>query len=270
MSVQVDTIVVNPQRIPDPVLATDLLSAVLRMEPKPLLEKIKQAIDNKRGFLYVKRKVTEEEAQKLRSYGLDWIEFRTESTRLYPKEERAAHVIGSVNHEEHGNNGVELSLEKQLIGKPGVMRTQADVRQNVFDRKYFTDPQPGKNITLTIDERIQYTAERELKKAVELNHCKTGSIVVMNPKTGEILAMTSFPTFNPNERPEEGENLSSRSNLAVSAPFEPGSVFKVITIAAGSGDDEHNAAHHHSLRQWPDDAVQAGDSRSQFVPVAVH
>jgi cell division protein FtsI (penicillin-binding protein 3) len=232
MSVQVDTVVVNPLRIPDPAVAADLLSAVLDLEPKPLLEKIKQAIENKRGFLYVKRKVTDEESQKLRSYGLDWIEFRTESTRLYPKEQRAAHVVGAVNHEERGNNGIELSLDKVLRGTSGVMRTEADVHQNVFDRKYFTDPQPGKNITLTIDERIQYVAERELKKAVQINHCKTGSVVVMNPHSGEILAMTSYPTYNPNDRPEEGENLSSRLNLAVSAPFEPGSVFKVITIAA--------------------------------------
>ena len=114
MSVQVDTIVVNPQRIPDPVSRPISFPPFFRLEPKPLLEKIKQAIDNKRGFLYVKRKVTEEEAEKLRSYGLDWIEFRTESTRLYPKEQRAAHVVGSVNHEEHGNNGVELSLEKHF------------------------------------------------------------------------------------------------------------------------------------------------------------
>ena len=223
----------NPLRIPDPAVAADLLSAVLNLETKPLLEKINQAVDNKRGFLFVKRKITEQESQKLRSYGLDWIEFRTESTRLYPKEQSAAHVIGSVNYEERGNNGVEFSLDKLLRGKPGVMRTQADVRQNVFDRKYFTDPQPGKNIKLTIDERIQYVAERELKKAVEKNNCKTGSIVVMNPKNGEILAMTSYPTFNPNEQPDDGEDLSSRLNLAVSAPFEPGSVFKVITIAAG-------------------------------------
>ena len=233
MSVQVDTVVVNPLRIPDPAVAADLLAAVLSLEAKPLLEKIQQAIDNKRGFLYVKRKVTDEESQKLRSYNLDWIEFRTESARLYPKEERAAHIVGSVNHEERGNNGIELSLDKLLRGRPGVMRTQADVRHNVFDRKYFTDPQPGKNVTLTIDERIQYVAERELEKAVKENHCKTGSLVVMDPKTGEILAMTSYPSFNPNDRPEEGENLSNRLNLAVSAPFEPGSVFKVITIAAG-------------------------------------
>ena len=212
----------------------------------------------------MKRKITEEESQKLRSYGLDWIEFRTESTRLYPKEQRAAHVVGSVNFEEQGNNGVELSLEKLLRGKPGVMRTQADVRQNVFDRKYFTDPQPGKNVTLTIDERIQYVAERELKKAVEKNHCKTGSIVVMNPKTGEILAMTSYPTFNPNDRPEPGEDLSSRLNLAVSAPFEPGSVFKVVTIAAALETTNITPHTDHPVRQWPDDALQTRHPRPQL------
>jgi cell division protein FtsI (penicillin-binding protein 3) len=232
MSVQVDSVVVNPKLIPDPVVAANLLSAVLNLEAKPLLDRIRQAIENKRGFLYVKRKITEEESQKLRSYNLDWIEFRNESTRLYPKEQRASHVVGSVDHEERGNNGIELSLNKVLEGKPGVMRTQADVRNAVFDRKYFTDPQAGLDITLTIDERIQYIAERELKKAVEENHCKTGSIVAMNPKTGEILAMTSFPTFNPNEGLEKGEDISPRLNLAVSAPFEPGSVFKVITVAA--------------------------------------
>lgn len=232
MSVQVDTVVINPKLIPDPVVAANLLSAVLKLEPKPLLARINQAIENKRGFLFVKRKISEEESQKLRSYNLDWIEFRNESTRLYPKDQRAAHVVGSVDHEERGNNGIELSLDKALRGAPGVMRTQADVRNTVFDRKYFTDPQQGRNITLTIDERIQYVAERELKKAVEENRCKTGSIVVMNPKTGEILAMTSFPTFNPNDRLEKGEDISPRLNLAVSAPFEPGSVFKVITVAA--------------------------------------
>ena len=232
MSVEADSVVVNPLRIPDPAVAADLLSAVLHMDPKPLLDKITQAVENRRGFLYVKRKISSEESQRLRSYGLDWIEFRSESVRLYPKEQRAAHVVGSVDHEEHGNAGVELSLEKVLRGKPGMMRTQADVRQNVFDRKYFEDAQPGRNITLAIDERIQYVAERELKKAVEENRCKTGSIVVMDPKNGEILAMTAFPTYNPNQRPEPGEDLSPRLNLAVSAPFEPGSVFKVITVAA--------------------------------------
>lgn len=232
ISVTVDSVVINPLRIPDPGVAAELLGRVLDLDPKPLCARIEHAVAKKRGFLYVKRKISDEESKKLRSYGLDWIEFRNEETRLHPKEERASHVVGSVNHEERGNNGIELSLDKALRGKPGVMRTTADVHQAVFDRKYFTDPQPGANVKLTIDERIQYVAERELKKAVIENKVKTGSAVVMNPKTGEILAMTSYPTYNPDEPPEEGEDLSNRLNLAVSAPFEPGSVFKVITIAA--------------------------------------
>ena len=232
ISVEVDTVAVNPKRIPDTALAADLLSRHLSLDAKELRVKLQAAKLKKRGFLYIKRKLTGEEAQSLRSYGLDWMEFRTETVRLYPKGMRAAHVIGSVNHEERGNNGVEMSLDKYLRGTPGVMRTQSDVRRNVFDRKYFTDPMPGRNIKLTIDERIQYVAERELATAVRTNNCKTGSLVVMNPKTGEILAMTSYPTFDPNEPPDEGEDLSPRLNLALSAPFEPGSVFKVITIAA--------------------------------------
>ncbi|HYP06862.1 MAG TPA: penicillin-binding protein, partial [Bryobacteraceae bacterium] len=117
-------------------------------------------------------------------------------------------------------------------GIPGEMRTEADVKRDIFERTVFTKAQPGRNVTLTIDERIQFVAERALKNAVEVNKCTTGSIVVMNPQTGEILAMTSYPTFDPNERPEPGEDMKPRLNLAVSAPFEPGSVFKVITIAA--------------------------------------
>ena len=89
MSVQVDSVVVNPKLVPDPVVAANLLSAVLSLEAKPLRARIRQAMENKRGFLYVKRKISEEESQKLRSYNLDWIEFRNESTRLFPNDQRA-------------------------------------------------------------------------------------------------------------------------------------------------------------------------------------
>jgi cell division protein FtsI (penicillin-binding protein 3) len=232
MSVEAESVVVNPARIPDPSVAAGLLSAQLGLDAKPLLLKIQQAKAKKKGFLYVKRKISDDEAERLRSYKLDWIEFRRESIRVYPKEERAAHVVGSVDFDEQGNNGVERSLNKYLRGVPGEMRTEADVKKDVFYRKVFTEPQPGRNVTLTIDERIQYVAERALKTAVTVNKCVTGSIVVMNPKNGEILAMTSYPTFNPNDRLEADDDWKPRLNLAVSAPFEPGSVFKVITIAA--------------------------------------
>jgi cell division protein FtsI (penicillin-binding protein 3) len=190
------------------------------------------ANEARRGFVWVKRRITPDESQKVRSLGFDWIEFRTESRRFYPKGGLAAHLLGGVDHAEKGNGGIEQSLNKDLEGRPGKIRTTSDVKQRVLDQLTFSDPQPGKTIQLTVDERIQYVAEKELAAAVQLNHCTTGSIVVMNPHTGEIYAMAGYPTFNPNDPVMPGEKLDARANLPVMSPFEPGSVFKVITLTA--------------------------------------
>lgn len=232
MSVAVDSVCVNPLRIPDIPVAADLLSAVLQLDRNEILGRIASAVDGRRGFLWIKRKITPEEAARLRSYNFDWIEFRTESARYYPKNHLAAHVLGGVNHEERGNAGVEQSLDKQLRGKPGLVRTTADVRQNVFDQKIYSDPIPGVDVTLTLDERIQYIAEQELAKAVSEHDASAGSLVAMNPRTGEILALANYPTYDPNTPPETKHAFDARKNLAITAPFEPGSVFKMVTIAA--------------------------------------
>jgi cell division protein FtsI (penicillin-binding protein 3) len=238
MSLPVDSVCVNPLRVPDIGLAADLLSRVLEgVDRGQLRERMKSAAAGGRGFLWVKRKITPEESEKLRSYNLDWVEFRTESRRFYPKGPLAAHVIGSVDHEEKGNAGVEQTLNQDLMGRAGIIRTLSDVRGGVVDRTVYSDPQPGKKLVITIDERIQYFAERELRQALIDNHCRTGSLVVMNPTTGEILAianaMKGHEPFDPNKPVLAGEPIENRQNLAVSAPFEPGSVFKVVTISAG-------------------------------------
>lgn len=230
MSVPADSVCVNPLRLPDAQVAAELAGGVLQIKPAVLKERIEA--NQGRGFLWVKRKITPEESARLKSLNLEWIEFRKESRRIYPKGRLTAHVLGSVNHEERGNAGLELELDGELRGKPGAMRLYQDVRERGFDSQVFAEPQPGKNIRLSVDERIQFVAERALREAVEANGCRTGSIVVMIPSTGEILAMTAYPTYDPNEPPKPGEDLSPRLNLAVSAPFEPGSVFKVITVAA--------------------------------------
>jgi cell division protein FtsI (penicillin-binding protein 3) len=232
MSLPVDSVCVNPVRVPDIGVASQLLARTLELDPKQLEFKIKLAQDNHRGFLWVKRKITPEESERLRSYNFDWVEYRQESRRFYPGGQLAAHVVGSVDHEERGNVGLERSLNDDLEGHPGVIKLSTDVKQRVFEETVFTEPQAGKNITLTIDGRIQHVAERALAKAVIDNHCTTGSLVVMNPHTGEILAMANYPTFDPNEPLKPGESLEDRVNLAVSVPFEPGSVFKVITLSA--------------------------------------
>lgn len=232
MSLQVDSVCVNPLRIPDMTVAAAILAKVLSLDEESLLHKMQTAAEAQRGFLWVKRKIDPEESRRVRSLNLDWIEFRSESKRFYPSGSLAAHVVGSVDHEENGNSGLELSLNRDLQGQPGEMQTTSDVRQQAFDAQVSSEPVPGANLTLTIDSRIQCVAERELKAAVEKAACKTGSLVVMNPKTGEILALANYPTYDPNEPQAQGEPPSTRYDLAVSVPFEPGSVFKVITLAS--------------------------------------
>ena len=233
MSLPVESVCVNPLRVPDVELAADILSSILYVGRQDLLDSLrrKKAGEHPRGFLWVKRRITVEEASKLRSLNLGWIEFRRESKRVYPNDYLASHVLGSVDHQENGNGGIEYLFNKDLKGKPGIRLVRSDVRQNEFDSREVEKPTPGKNITLTIDEQIQFVAERELKTAVETNRCTAGSLVVLDPRTGDVLAMASYPTFNPNETPEAGEDLSPRLNQAISAPFEPGSVFKVITLS---------------------------------------
>ena len=243
ISVPVDSVCVNPMRIVDPTAASALLASILKLNAEDLSWKIKVAQARHRGFLWVKRKVTQEQADLLRNKiqqaakvkkgpKLDWIEFRMESKRIYALDGLGAHVIGSVDFEENGNSGVEQSLNDELQGRPGSVHMVVDVKQRGRNSRVDSAPSPGKPIQLTIHGRLQYIAEAELKKAVLAHHCKSGSIVAMNPKTGEILAMANFPAFDPNQPPSAGEGVGARSDLAVTTPFEPGSVFKVITIAA--------------------------------------
>ena len=243
ISVPVDSVCVNPMRVPDATAASEILASILKLDAADISWKIRVAQARHRGFLWVKRKVTQDEADRLRNKiqqaarvkrgpKLDWIEFRTESKRIYALDGLGAHVIGSVDFEENGNSGVEQSLNDELQGHAGSMHLVVDVKQHGRESRMDSAPAPGKPIQLTIHGRLQYIAEAELKKAVLAHHCKSGSLVVMNPKTGEILAMANFPGFDPNQAPNAGEGVGARSNLAVTTPFEPGSVFKVITIAA--------------------------------------
>lgn len=231
MSLPAESVCVDPLRIPDRSVAAHILAGILALDPADLQEKMEQAVENKRGFLWVKRKITPAEARRLRDLRLEWIEFRTESQRFYPNKSLAAHVIGGVDFAEQGNGGVEQALNQALQGRPGELRVTADVQQRGFESKVASEPQAGRDVKLTIDSRIQFVAERELQKIVEAHHARSGSIVVMDPKTGDVLTLANYPTYDPNLPPQPGE-MRARENLAVSAPFEPGSVYKVITLSA--------------------------------------
>lgn len=232
ISVPMESVFVNPVRVPDLQVATGLLAPLLHLDRDEFAGRLQQAYEGHRGFLWVKRKISRTEADRLRSLNLGWIGFQAENQRHYPKGQLAAHVLGSVDHEEKGNSGVEQSLNGVLRGQPGSERVLSDVKRRGIDSQPSTEARAGQPLTLTIDERIQFVAERELAKAVALHHSKTGTVVVMNPHTGEILALANYPSFDPNTPPKPREDPAKRFDLGVSVPFEPGSIFKVITLSA--------------------------------------
>lgn len=232
MSLPVDSVCINPMRAPEFSVAAGILSPILGLDRQELLDRMRAAAGRRRGFMWVKRKISPEESERLRSLGLEWIEFRKESQRYYPKGSLASHLVGAVDHEENGNAGVEQSLNDELRGRTGSARLLTDVRHKSISSQISAAALPGMNVTLTIDERIQFVAERELRQAAELHQCATGSLVVMNPHNGEVLALASFPSFDANQPVISKEDLEKRANHTVSVPFEPGSVFKIVTLTA--------------------------------------
>lgn len=233
VSVPVETVSVNPMQLPkDREFAMRTLARVLNLDPEPLLQRLETYTKARKGYMVVAKNVDAETAGRLRQLGLDWVHFEQKGLRKYPEGTLAAHVLGGVNHEHAGNAGVELYFEDEIGGYPGYAWVTKDPKERRFESTLETPRIAGRNLVLTIDRRIQYAADQALKKAVVDNHCQSGTAVVMDPHTGEILALSNYPAYDPNVAPSSKADYEARKNLAVSDPFEPGSVFKVFTIAA--------------------------------------
>lgn len=225
MSVQVDSAFAVPSEIPDPATTANLLSRILKSDPKEMLARL----ESSHSFAWVARKLDNDTAARIRALNLRGIYFQKEPKRFYPKNDLAAQVIGYVGMDDEGLAGIERSFDRGLRGKPGKMIISMDAHHRWFGRVE-KNPEPGQNMVLTIDQDIQHIAERELDAAMEKTHAEAATIIVQNPKTGEILALANRPTFNPNNsRAVEPKSLKNR---AVSDIYEPGSTFKMVTIAA--------------------------------------
>lgn len=230
MSVAVDSAFAVPSEIPDLAGTLSLIARITRADPRELLAKCKAG----RTFCWVARKSDQETAERIRSLNLRGIYFQKESKRYYPKRDLAAQVLGYVGTDDEGLSGIEREYDEKLRGRPGRMLISVDARRKWFG-SVEKQPDPGENVVLTIDQQIQYIAERELQTAMEQTHAETGTVVVENPHTGEILALANRPTFNPNlAREITSERLKDH---AVSDVYEPGSTFKLVTISAAL--DEH-------------------------------
>ncbi|MGH9529414.1 MAG: penicillin-binding protein [Terriglobales bacterium] len=225
MSISVDSVFAVPSEIPNLAGTISLISHITKSDPRELLAKCTAA----RSFCWLARKADADVADRIRSLNLRGIYFQKEAKRFYPKRELAAQVLGYVGMDDRGLSGIEREYESELQGKPGAMLISVDAHKKWFG-SVEKQPVPGKNVVLTIDEQIQYIAERELQTAMEATHSEAGTVVVENPRTGEILALANSPTFNPNLTREI--TPQKLKNHAVSDVYEPGSTFKLVTISA--------------------------------------
>ena len=197
-SVDADSVFADPTEIEDPdVVASDVCAALDECDAAD-----RQAMAKKlRGsgqFTYLQRKVSPDEEQRIRDLKLKGIGFLKESRRYYPNKELAAHVLGYVGLDNGGLGGLESSYDTQVKGREGKLLVQTDARQQRLYSQIERAATAGATLELTLDQYLQFIAERELRTGVEENRAAGGSAVIMDPNTGEILAMANYPTFNPN------------------------------------------------------------------------
>src|SRR6266446_5943019 len=225
MSIPADSAFAVPAELGDQQLAARLLSGVLGI-PHEVLE---ARLESSRSFVWIARKLPPEKKEAVEALNLKGVYFQKENQRIYPKRDLASHVLGFVDLDEKGLGGIEHQLDGQIRGKSEKIIVMADARQRWFDGGE-AQRERGANVILTLDEKIQYIAERELTAAIAKTHALAGTVIVMNPNNGEILALANWPKFNPNAANEVP--AEARMNRAVTALYEPGSTFKLITLAA--------------------------------------
>ena len=226
MSIQVDSAFVVPSEAPDLANTISLIARITKDDPRVVLADCSAH----KTFCWVARKADAEVIDRIRALNLQGVHFQKEPKRFYPKRELAAQILGYVGTDDQGLSGLERQFNEQLQGKPGKLMISVDARKRWF-ASVEKEPEAGNSVVLTIDQNIQYIAERELERGMEETHAIAGTVIVENPRTGEILALTNRPTFNPNIRKEiKNDALKDR---AVSDIYEPGSTFKMVTISAG-------------------------------------
>ena len=228
-SVDADSVYGVPSEIENAVDASAMLCAALTDCAPKEQDAMTARLRQKRAFVYVRRRVTPPQARRIAALDLEGVGFIKEERRFYPKKQLAAQLLGFVGVDNTGLAGIEAAYDSQISGTLGKLLYQTDARGRAFSRLE-RPPTAGATVELTIDEYLQHVAERELRDAVARNRAAGGTVLIMAPKTGEILALANEPTFNPNVF--SAASPEHRRNRAVQDLYEPGSTFKVVTASA--------------------------------------
>src|SRR5580700_2604005 len=225
ISIPMDSVFADPAEIKEPDMVARLLSRVLDVPAEDLEAKIRDSAKPVR----LAKKLSADMVERIDEMNLKGVFFQKENRRVYPQHEFLSHVLGWVDVDEKGMGGIEQELDRFIRGRPGRVMVMADGKRQFYDRNE-ASADPGASVVLTIDQSIQFIAEKELAIAMAETHSKSGTVVVQDPSNGALLAVANWPTFDPNDPgkfPAE-----KRQDLAVAAAYEPGSTFKTITMTS--------------------------------------
>ena len=229
LSTPVDTVWVNPQELDESIDDVPRLARALKQEPQTLMRRVTSNLD--REFLYLARHMPPEQAARVKALGIPGVYLLREYRRYYPAGEVSGHIVGFTTVDDQGQEGLELGFDQLLDGENGAKRVIQDrYGRSVENVESIRAPRPGRDLTTSIDLRIQYLAYRELKAAMREYRASAGSVVVIDVDTGEVLAMVNQPSYNPNDRDQL--KAGSYRNRAATDILEPGSSIKPFVIAA--------------------------------------
>jgi cell division protein FtsI (penicillin-binding protein 3) len=230
VSTPVDTVWADPRKLAQVPHEFPRLAKALDRDPQWLARRVTSSLD--REFIYLVRHMRPQDAARVTALGIPGVDTLREYRRYYPAGEVTGHLLGFTNVDDVGQEGLELAFDQWLGGEPGEKRVMRDsLGRTIEDIERIRAPRPGQDLQTSIDLRVQYLAYRELKAAVQANHARSGSVVVLDVQTGEVLAMVNQPAFNPNDR--EQYAASRYRNRATNDFFEPGSSIKPFIVAAG-------------------------------------
>jgi cell division protein FtsI (penicillin-binding protein 3) len=230
-SLDTESFFADPREVTDVDGTARRIASVTGQSKDELAARLRDAQESKKKFIWLIRRLDLPTATKLDAMELSGVYSRKEPKRFYPNDSLAAHVLGFVGTDEIGLGGVEQFYNEKIRGESGkvFMERDGSSERRVFD-SYEVQPHPGQTLVLTIDQTIQYRTEQALFSAVERAHAKSGTAIVMDPHTGEILALANAPAFDPNQPAKESPE--SRTNGALQNIYEPGSTFKVVAYSA--------------------------------------
>lgn len=231
------------------------LARALGMKPEALRDKLRA----RRDFVYLKRQLPPEQARKVSALNIPGVSLQREYKRYYPAGEVTSHLLGFTDVDDNGREGIELALQDTLGGKPGSQRVIKDRRGQIVEEVgSLRAPKEGGDVALSLDSKLQFLAFREIKQAVIEHKAKSGSIIVLDAKNGEVLALANWPTYNPNNR--QGATLSVMRNRAVTDLFEPGSTMKAFAAASVLEEGKYQ----------PDTRIDTGDGRLTINGRTIH